>query len=77
MTSLVEDVKLSACGKHPSLFSMSFDFLYLICFCFSGKVFAILVWGSVLLRLPSLRHSSGIIFLDTLGTMCHFSLVGG
>jgi hypothetical protein len=68
--------KLSACGRHSSLFSLSFDFVCLICicFCFLGKVFAIQVWGSVLLHLPNLRHSSGIVFLDTLGTMCHFSL---
>jgi hypothetical protein len=46
--SLAEDVKLSACERHPSLFSLSFDFVYLICFL--GKVFAIQVWGNVLLR---------------------------
>jgi hypothetical protein len=23
--------------------------------------------------MPDLRHSFGIVFLDTLGTMCHFS----
>jgi hypothetical protein len=31
MTSLAEDVKLSACGRHPSLF-LHVD---LVCFCFS------------------------------------------
>jgi hypothetical protein len=32
MTSLAEDVKLSACGRHPSFF-LHVDF---VCFCFLG-----------------------------------------
>jgi hypothetical protein len=74
--SLVEDVKLSACGRHPSLFSLSFDCVCLICFCF---VFQVKCLPSKFGRafsyiFPNLRHSSDIVFLDTLGTMCHFSL---
>jgi hypothetical protein len=75
VTSLVEEVKLSTCGRHLSLFFLSFDFVCLFFFiCFSGKVFALQVLGSVLFHLPSLHLSSNIVFLDILGTMCHFSL---
>jgi hypothetical protein len=77
VTSLAEEVKLSTCGRHPSLFFLSFDFVCLFFFiiiCFSGKVFALQVLGSVLFHLPSLHLSSNIVFLDILGTMCHFSL---
>jgi hypothetical protein len=32
--SLVEDFKLSTCGRQPSLFSLSFDLVCVFCFCF-------------------------------------------
>jgi hypothetical protein len=76
VTSLAEDVKLSACGRYPSLFFLSFDFVYLICFCFIFQVKCLpSKFGGVFSYiLPNLRPSYGIVFLDTLGTMCHFSL---
>jgi hypothetical protein len=55
--SLVEDRKLSVCGRQPSNFffilfySLSFDFvcLFLFLLCFLGQVFAIQVLESVLI----------------------------
>jgi hypothetical protein len=46
--------------------------LFFILLCFSGYVSAIQVWGG--LAILDLRHPIGIVFLVTLGTMCHFSL---
>jgi hypothetical protein len=76
MTSLVEDVKLSACGRHPSFFSLFFDFVYLICCCFVSqeKCLPSKFAGTISYILPILTHSSSIVFLGTLGRMCHFSL---
>jgi hypothetical protein len=76
VTSLVEDVKLSTCRRQPSLFSLSFDFVYLICFCFLFQEKCLLskFGGMFSYVLPILRHSSSIVFLGTLGIMCHFSL---
>jgi hypothetical protein len=51
--SLVEDFKLSACGRQPSSFSLLFDLGLSVLFlllCFSGQVSTIHVWGSILLR---------------------------
>jgi hypothetical protein len=59
MTSLAEDVKLSACERHPSLFSLSFDF---VCLFFRLGVCH-----------PSLG-ANGIVFLGTLGILYHFSV---
>jgi hypothetical protein len=71
VTSLAEDVKLNACGRHPSLFSLSFDFFL---FVFQVKCLPSKFRGAFSYVLPNLRHSSSIVFLGTLGTMCHFSL---
>jgi hypothetical protein len=76
VTSLAEDIKLSTCGRHPSLFFLSFYSVCLICFCFVFQVKCLpsKFGGAFSYVLPNLCHSSGIVFLDTLGTMCHFSL---
>jgi hypothetical protein len=78
--SLAEDFKLSAYGRQPLLFSLLFDLVGLFCVCFSC-VFQVkclpFKFGGLFYVMPYLRHSSSIVFLDTLGTMCHFSLGGG
>jgi hypothetical protein len=74
VTSLAEDVKLSACGRHPSLFSLSFDFVFFFSFAFQVKCLPSKFGGAFSYILPNLHHSSSIVFLGTLGTMCHFSL---
>jgi hypothetical protein len=71
VTSLAEDVKLSTCGRHSSLFLLSFDFV--ICFCFfQVKCLPPKFGGAFSYVLPNLHHPSGIVFLGTLGTLCHF-----
>jgi hypothetical protein len=78
MESLAEDLKLSACGRHPSLFSLLLDLVYLFCFCFhcvfQEKCLPFKFGRALSYVMPDLRRSSSIVFLDTLGTMCHFSL---
>jgi hypothetical protein len=61
--SLAEDCKLSACGRQPFItlsFLLSFDLVFfvllLFSLCFLGNVFAIQVWGSVLLHYTGLAH---------------------
>jgi hypothetical protein len=71
--SLAEDFKFSAYGRQPSLFSLLFD---LVCFScvFQVKCLPFKFKGAFSYVVPNLNHSSGIVFLGTLGTMCHFSL---
>jgi hypothetical protein len=62
---------LALVGGNPH----SFTYHLIVCLFllyFSGYVFAIQVWGS--LAILDLHHPIGIVFLVTLGTMCHFSL---
>jgi hypothetical protein len=76
--SLAEDFKLSACGRQPPHYSLC----YLILFVHFVFVFHVLFRSSVCHSslgersyvMPDLHHSSGIVFLYTLGTMYHFSL---
>ena len=76
MESLAEDYKLSACGRQPSLFSLLFDLvgLFWVCFLCVFQVKCNSSLGERSYVMPDLRHSFGIVFLDILGTMCHFSL---
>jgi hypothetical protein len=77
--SLAEDRKLSIGGRQPSLFSLSFDFVCVFCFCrvFQEKCLSFKFGGAFFYGTLELHRSFGIIFLVTLGTMCHFSLVMG
>jgi hypothetical protein len=75
--SLAEDLKLSACGKQPSFtYSLSFD---LVCeFCFVVFTRTHVCYSSLgehsFTSQPTCATHFGIVFLATLGTMCHFSL---
>ena len=83
MKSLAEDYKLSAWGKQPFItFSFCCHLIWFISFAF---VFVFVVffrtcafYSSLGERSPMLHqtlcHSFSIVFLATLGTMCHFSL---
>jgi hypothetical protein len=54
-----------------------FLFLFLFCFVLQVKCLPFKFWGAFPYVMLDLRCSSGIVFLDTLGTMCHFSLEVG
>ena len=84
MESLIEDYKLSACGRQPFVtfsFLLSFD-LVLFCFvlfcfvlCFFRKHVCYSSLGELLSYVtPDLHRPFGIVFLATLETICHFSL---
>ena len=77
MESLAEDFKLSTCWRQPSSFSLLFDLgvsvLFFVIVFFRSSVCSSLRGASSYV-MPDLRRSSGIVFLDTLETMCHFSL---
>ena len=77
MESPAEDFKLIARGRQPSFFSLLFDLVCLFCFIFQVKCLPFKFGGAFSYVVPDLCHSSGIVFLETLGTMCHFSLRGG
>jgi hypothetical protein len=72
VASLAEDVKLNACGRHPSFFP--YVLILFVCFVFQVKCLQFKFGGAFSYILPNLLHSSGFLFLDTLGIMCHFSL---
>jgi hypothetical protein len=78
MKSLAKNFKLSFCGRQPSLCSLSFDLVCLFCFyfccIFQVKCLPFKFRGEFSYVTSDLCRSSGIVFLDTLGTMCHFSL---
>ena len=66
ITSLAEDVKLSACGRHPSL-----------CFIFSICVYRSNFRGAFFYASPKLTHSLGFVNPVTLWAMWHFKFRGG
>jgi hypothetical protein len=74
--SLAEDLKLSATGRQPSLFSLSFDLVCLFCFCFrcvfQVKCLSFKFGGAFSYVTSDLHRSSGIVFLDTLGDNVSF-----
>jgi hypothetical protein len=72
--SLAEDLKLSACGRQPSLFSLSLDCLFQFCCVFQDECLPFKFGEAFCYVILDLRHPIGIVFLVTLGTMCHFSL---
>jgi hypothetical protein len=64
-------------GGNPHYFSLLFNLVSPLCFvfmCLSGKMSTIQVGGAFSYVVPDLRHPTGIVFLVTLRTMCHFSL---
>jgi hypothetical protein len=78
MESLAEDLKLSACGRQPSFFSLSFDLICFVLFVFVRNKCLLFKFGEAFSYVtPDLRRPFSIVFLATLGTMCHFSLGEG
>jgi hypothetical protein len=68
--SLAKDFKLSACGREAFVIVIFYLFIYFFQVkCQPFKFEEVLSYAT-----PDLRLSSSIVFLDTLGTMCHFSL---
>ena len=62
-------------GGTPHYFSLLFDFVCVVfVLVFQVKCLPFKFGGAFSYVLPNLHHSSGIVFLDILGTMCHFSL---
>ena len=79
MESLVEDYKLSTCGRQPFVtFSclLSFDLVLLVLFCcvFQDTCLLFKFGGAFSYVTPNLCRPFGIVFLATLGTICYFSL---
>jgi hypothetical protein len=70
--SLAEDVKLSTCGKHPSLFYLFYFWHCVFQLCLPFKF-----GGALFYAMPNLTRSLGIVILVTLWTLCHFKFVGG
>jgi hypothetical protein len=66
-------------GGNPHYFSLFFDLVSPLCFVLFLCVFQVkclpFKFGEAFFYVvPDLHHPAGIVFLVTLGTMCHFSL---
>jgi hypothetical protein len=74
----LKTLNLALVGGTPHYFSC--NLILFVCFVFffscvfQVKCLPFKFGGAFSYVMPNLRHSSGIVFLDTLGTMCHFSL---
>jgi hypothetical protein len=80
LLGLAKDDKLSACGRQPTFpfILLSLYFCLFVCFAFvvffKTSVCHSSLGGAFFYGTPNLYHPFGIVFLVTLGTMCHFSL---
>jgi hypothetical protein len=80
--SLAEDCKLNVCGRQ---LVVTFSFychliwfcLFCFCFCCGFQEICLLFkfTGALSYVTPNLHHPINIVFLVTLGTMCHFSFI--
>jgi hypothetical protein len=76
--SLAEDCKFSVCGRQPVVtvsFYCHLIWFYLFCFCCGFQEICLLFkfGGAFSYVTLDLHHPIGIVFLATLGTMCHFN----
>jgi hypothetical protein len=65
-------LNLALVGNTPHYFPCLL--ILFVCFVFQVKCLPFKFGGAFSYVLPNLHLSSGIVFLDTLRTMCHFSL---
>ena len=73
----LKTLNLALVGGNPHYFPCYLILVCLFCFCycvFQVKCLSFKFEGVLSYAMPDLRRSSGIVFLDTLGTMYHFSL---
>ena len=74
----LKTLNLALVGGNPHYFSLLFNLVCPSCFVFlcvfQVKCLSFKFGGAFSYVVPDLRHPSGIVFLVTLGTMCHFSL---
>jgi hypothetical protein len=61
-------------GGNPHYFPLSFDLICSILWWFSGNCLPFKFGGAFSYIMANLHRPFGIVFLVTLGTMCHFSL---
>ena len=70
-------LNLAVVGGTSLYFTCYLILVYLFCFCycvFQVKCLPFKFGGVLSYATPDLHFSFGVVFLDTLGTMCHFCL---